>query len=101
MEYTTTNANDGFVVFSEAYYKNGWIATIDEVETSIFETDYMLRGLKVPKGTHTIQFTFDPPVVKKGGTIMLVSSIILLLFMIGGIYMNFKNRDQYTAIEEA
>lgn len=101
MEYETTNSSDGFVVFSEAYYKNGWIATIDGAETPILEADYMLRGLRVPKGTHTIQFTFDPPVVKKGGTIMLVSSILLLLFAIGGVYMNFKDRDQHTASEEA
>lgn len=101
MEYETTNSSDGFVVFSEAYYKNGWIATIDGAETPILEADYMLRGLRVPKGTHTIQFTFDPPIVKKGGMIMLISSVLLLLFAIGGLYMNFKNRDQHTASEEA
>lgn len=101
MEYESTNSSDGFVVFSEAYYKNGWIATIDGAEAPILEVDYMLRGLRVPKGTHTIQFTFDPPIVKKGGMIMLMSSIILLLFAIGGLYMNFKNRDQQTASEEA
>lgn len=101
MEYTATNTSDGFVVFSEAYYKNGWVATIDGVEASIFEADYMLRGLRVPQGTHKIQFTFDPPVVKKGGMIMLISFIILILFVIGGMYMSFKNEDQQTAIEEA
>ncbi|MEP0265154.1 YfhO family protein [Dokdonia sp.] len=101
MEYTTANTSDGFVVFSEAYYKNGWKATIDGTEASIFEADYMLRGLRVPKGEHKIQFTFDPPVVKKGGMIMLISFIILILFVIGGMYMSFKNQDQQTAIEEA
>ena len=45
MEYESTNSSDGFVVFSEAYYKNGWIATIDGAEAPILEVDYMLRGL--------------------------------------------------------
>lgn len=101
MTYKATNTQDGFAVFSEAYYKNGWIATIDGQETSIIETNYMLRGLKVPKGTHDIQFTFDPPVVKKGSMITLSSSIILLLIVFGGVFMSFRKKDQNVTEEEA
>ncbi|SNS36175.1 YfhO family protein [Dokdonia pacifica] len=101
MSYKATNSQDGFAVFSEAFYKNGWVATIDGQETPIVETNYMLRGLKVPKGTHDIQFTFDPPVVKKGSMITLSSSIILLLIVFGGFYMSFRKRDQDVTEDEA
>ncbi|WP_299217636.1 YfhO family protein [uncultured Dokdonia sp.] len=101
LTYTTTNAQDGFAVFSEAYYKNGWIATIDGQEAPIIETNYMLRGLKIPKGTHEIEFTFDPPVVKTGSMITLSSSILLFLLIIGGVYMSFKKKDEDVTEAEA
>ncbi|MFC4635822.1 YfhO family protein [Dokdonia ponticola] len=94
LTYTATNSQDGFAVFSEAYYKNGWVATIDGQEAPIIETNYMLRGLKVPKGTHDIQFTFDPPVIKKGSMITLISSILLLLLIVGGVYLSYKKKNQ-------
>ena len=43
-------SEDGFAVFSEAYYKNGWNATIDGVEVEHYNVDYVLRGLEIPKG---------------------------------------------------
>ena len=86
LKYASTNLNDGFAVFSEMYYKNGWIATIDGKESPIFRVNYALRGLQVPSGKHIIEFKFDPQVVKTGSTIVLFSSIGMLLLLIGGIY---------------
>ncbi|MNL74586.1 hypothetical protein D3C87_2002440 [compost metagenome] len=42
--------------------------------------------MEVPGGKHTIEFKFEPQVVKTGGTITLASSIGMLLLLIGGIY---------------
>lgn len=94
LKYTSNNANDGFAVFSEVYYKDGWKATIDGKETSIFRVDYTLRGVAVPKGKHTIEFKFEPQVVKTGSTIALFSSIGMVLLIIGGIYFEKKNKKQ-------
>ncbi|MDI1317101.1 YfhO family protein [Flavobacterium sp.] len=88
--YTSNNTNDGYAVFSEIYYKNGWIATIDGKESKIDKVDYTLRGMDIPKGKHTIEFKFEPQVVKTGSTIALISFIIMVLVIIGGIY--FDNR---------
>lgn len=88
--YTSNNANDGFAVFSEIYYKDGWKATIDGKATLIDKVDYTLRGLQIQKGKHTIEFKFDPQVVKTGSTIALFSSIVMLLVIIGGIYFDNK-----------
>ncbi|MNR09877.1 hypothetical protein D3C85_1260990 [compost metagenome] len=46
--------------------------------------------MEVPGGKHTIEFKFEPQVVKTGGTITLASSIGMLLLLIGGIY--FENK---------
>jgi uncharacterized membrane protein YfhO len=74
------------------YYKNGWNATIDGKEAEVVRVDYALRGLNIPAGKHTIEFKFEPQVVKTGSTIALVSSIGIMLLLIGGIYFEKKKK---------
>ena len=93
LKYTSNNSKEGFAVFSEMYYKNGWTATIDGKESPIYNVNYVLRGLQVPAGKHTIEFKFDPEVIKTGSTIALMSSIGMILLVIGGLYFeNKKNK---------
>ena len=93
LKYTSNNSNEGFAVFSEMYYKNGWKATIDGKDVEILNVDYVLRALQVPAGKHTIEFKFEPQVVKTGSTIALMSSIGMILLVIGGLYFeNKKNK---------
>ena len=81
--YKTKNNEDGFAVFSEAYYKNGWNVTIDGIEVEHYNVDYVLRGLEIPKGEHTVVFSFNPAVVATGSNIALGSTILLLLLILG------------------
>ena len=81
--YESTSTADGFAVFSEAYYKHGWVATIDGVEVEHFNVDYVLRGLEIPKGSHTIVFNFNPTVVTTGSTIALMSTLLLGILILG------------------
>ena len=78
LKYTSNNPNNGFAVFSEMYYKNGWNAYIDGKLTEHYRVDYALRGLPVPAGKHTIEFKFEPQVVKTGSMISLISFIGIL-----------------------
>ena len=90
LKYTSINANEGLAVFSEMYYKNGWNAYIDGKNVEHLQANYVLRALLIPAGKHTVEFKFEPQVVKTGSTIALVSSIGMLLLLIGGIY--FENK---------
>lgn len=90
IKYTSNNPNDGFAVFSEMYYANGWNAYIDGNEKPHYKVNYALRGLQIPKGNHTIEFKFEPKVVKTGSKIALASSVILFLLIIGGLFYQFK-----------
>lgn len=51
----TNNSREGFLVLSDAFYPT-WHSSIDGKETPIFLTDYVLRGIFVPKGNHTVVF---------------------------------------------
>lgn len=90
--YETENPNDGLVVFSEIYYPHGWKAMLNGKEVPHFRVDYTLRALEVPKGYNKIEFVFEPKVVKTGSTITLATSVLFILLIIGGIFLNRKKR---------
>lgn len=92
IKYKSENEKDGLAVFSEMYYKNGWNAYIDGKLTDHFPVDYVLRAMEIPGGKHTIEFKFEPQVIKTGGTITLISSIGMLLLLAGGIYFESRKR---------
>lgn len=90
LKYTSNNKNEGFAVFSEMYYKNGWNAFIDGKSSDYLKVDYTLRGMNIPAGKHTIEFKFEPQVVKTGSTIALISSFGMILLIGFGIYSERK-----------
>ena len=90
LKYVSNNANNGLAVFSEMYYGKGWNAYIDGKNVDHIRVDYVLRGLNIPAGKHTIEFKFEPQVIKTGSTITLISSIGMLLLLAGGIYFERK-----------
>jgi hypothetical protein len=90
LKYTSENSGNGLAVFSEIYYENGWNAYIDGEKTNHFPVNYVLRGMRVPAGKHTIEFKFEPQVIQTGSTITLISFIGMLLLLIGGIYFERK-----------
>jgi hypothetical protein len=92
IKYTSENTNEGVAVFSEVYYPNGWNAYIDETKTEHFPADYVLRAMKIPSGKHTIEFRFEPNVVKTGSLIALSSAIGMLLLLVGGIYYESRKK---------
>ncbi|MDT7827065.1 YfhO family protein [Pricia sp. S334] len=87
--YTSNNTQKGVAVFSEMYYANGWNAYIDGRKKDHFRVDYTLRALEVPAGEHTIEFKFEPEVIKIGSKITLASSIVFILILLGGVWFKF------------
>ena len=94
LKYTSINSNDGLAVFSEMYYKNGWNAYVDGNKVEHLRVNYVLRALPIPAGKHTIEFKFEPEVVKTGSTIALLSSIGMVLLLVAGIYFERKKGTQ-------
>lgn len=92
--YKSTSAKENFAVFSEIYYQPGWVATVDGKEAPHVRANYVLRAMRVPAGTHTIEFTFAPQSFYLGEKVSMVSSGLLLLFFFGMVYMEWKKKQQ-------
>lgn len=92
LKYQSNNVNDGFAVFSEIYYADGWNAYIDGNLTPHHRVNYVLRALQIPKGKHTIEFKFEPKVIETGSKIALASSILLGLLIVGGLFFKFRSQ---------
>jgi uncharacterized membrane protein YfhO len=99
--YTTESASNQFAVFSEIYYPAGWNAYIDGNKTDHFKVNYLLRGMPVPAGKHTITFKFEPSVYFTSYTLALIGNIILYLMLVAAIvYAIIKYRKDGLTVSE-
>ncbi|SFU72259.1 YfhO family protein [Pontibacter akesuensis] len=92
LKYEYEAAQEGLAVFSEIYYADGWQAYLDGEPVDHIRANYVLRAMEVPAGKHTIEFRFAPKSYTLGNTISLISSILLLLVVIGAIYYGVKKK---------
>lgn len=91
--YSYSAPSNQFAVFSEVYYKSGWKAFVDGKEMPIVKTDYVLRGLALPAGQHQVIFKFEPESYMKGKSLTTIFSILLVLLLAVGIFMEWRNRN--------
>ncbi len=92
LTYDFQARGDQLLVFSEMYYPHGWSVNIDKQKASVFPVNYVLRGLRVPAGKHTIEFTFDPPVILRGGMIRLITLLVFISVVTLFGYQRFKEK---------
>jgi hypothetical protein len=91
LELEAASATEGILVLSEVFYP-GWKAYVDGAETEILRTDYNLRGIAFPGGSHHVEFRFTPPPFVTGAWITGAALVVCL----GGLAMPSlrKKRDQ-------
>jgi hypothetical protein len=80
--YESDSKDPQFAVFSEIYYPKGWNAYVDG--------NLLLRGMPVPAGKHKIEFKFEPKTYYTANSIAMVGSILVLLTVGIGVWMEFK-----------
>ena len=101
LHYEFYTQDGGAAVFSEVYYPKGWKAWIEregeygEVidgryhptaqaeEVDIFRANWILRGVIIPEGEGTLIMRFEPQSYVVGENISRVSSILLILLLLG------------------
>ena len=90
IQYESSSTANQFAVFSEIYYNRGWKAYIDDKESTIIQTNYVLRGLAIPAGKHQIRFEFKPASYYESKKAATVSSALIWLLLIAAVASSFK-----------
>jgi hypothetical protein len=94
LKYETNANSEQLAVFSEIYYKDGWDAFIDGEKVDYARADYILRAMKIPAGKHVVEFRFEPSSYFVGKTVSLISSVLVLLLLIGVGYWTLKGKEE-------
>ena len=89
--YQSETSAEEFAVFSEIYYPKGWNAYIDGQLKEHASVNYVLRGLAIPAGKHKIEFKFEPVTYTNGNNIATIGSILLIITIGTGLFLNKKN----------
>jgi len=84
--YKSSSRSDKLAVFSEVFYDKGWNAYINGKYVDHFRVNYILRGLVIPAGDNEIVFEFKPKNLSAFQTISLLSSLIIILLFVVGVF---------------
>ena len=69
----------------------GWKAYLDGKETEILNANYTFRAIMVPKGEHSVEFSYQPESFRIGGLTSLAGFSGLILVLI----FNFRLKSRY------
>jgi uncharacterized membrane protein YfhO len=64
------------LVLTDVHYP-GWKAWVDGRRAPIERVNYLLRGVALPAGSHTIEFTYAPASWRAGWIVSLLASIVV------------------------
>jgi hypothetical protein len=96
LTYSSNAASDQLAVFSEIFYENGWNAYVDGELKPHARANYILRSMVVPAGEHTIEFKFEPESYIVGEKLSMAGSVLMLLFLLGGIVVDGRKQKGLT-----
>ena len=82
LKYEYCADDTALCVFSEIYYPEGWSAYIDGKKAEYFAVDYILRGMELPAGEHTVEWRFKAPKWGMATAVTGVASWLILLALV-------------------
>ena len=86
LKYDYSAAEESFAVFSEIFYDKGWSVTIDGKSAEAIRVDYILRGMELPAGRHTVEWHFRAPNWGVVNCVTALCSALVVAFLIFALY---------------
>ena len=90
LKYHYTASEPVFAVFSEIFYNKGWSVTIDGAPADALRVDYILRGMELPAGEHTVEWSFRAPHWGFVNIVTVLCSLLVLAALGLAVYKNKK-----------
>jgi hypothetical protein len=72
------------LVLTDVHYP-GWKATVDGRDTAVERVDYLLRGVVVPPGEHTVELRYEPASWRAGWLISLAGALAIGGLAVAGL----------------
>ena len=91
LTYISHAQSPQLAIFSEIYYDAGWNVYIDGLASEYIRADYLLRAMVIPAGDHKIEWKFEPSSYFIGKKITFISSLLLIILLIGILIWEFKS----------
>jgi uncharacterized membrane protein YfhO len=66
-------------------YDSNWRATVDGRQVRVFPANYLIQGVRVPAGRHTVVLSYDDPAVGYG---LLGSALSLLAVGVAAAFLS-------------
>jgi hypothetical protein len=92
LTYQINATSPGLVVFSEIYYPEGWIAEINGEPASIIRSNYLLRGIEVPRGESVVTMRFHPASYYNTKIFVVVFQYLIVIVLLFALLLPFLKR---------
>jgi len=96
LTYDFSSSEMQMVVFSEIHYDAGWQAYLNDEPVDHIRVNYLLRGMKVPAGEHTIVFRVNAKSFVSSARVSTIASILVLLMAAFALFKTWKGRRSET-----
>jgi hypothetical protein len=83
VQIRVTSTRPGALVLDDSYAP-GWSATVDGRPARVYRVDYVLRGVPVGAGAHTVIFTYEPTSWRVGWIVSVLGAVIVFAALLGG-----------------
>ena len=81
IEINCQSETGGLLVLSEIYYKPGWKAFVNGLETKIYQTNHVLRSVYIPAGNSEVLFEYDKSSWEEARILSRISLLIVFMFI--------------------
>jgi uncharacterized membrane protein YfhO len=72
------------LVLTDNYFP-GWNVTVDGRGAEVHRVNYLLRGVRLPPGRHSVVFTYEPASWRAGWIISATTAMLLLASVLLGL----------------
>jgi len=101
LRYEYSTPAEAVAVFSEIYYDKGWTATIDGEEAPAFRADYVLRAMRLPAGTHVVEWRFRAPGWRAAEAVTGICSVVILVSAAAAVVLAVRRKRRGNGRQEA
>jgi hypothetical protein len=89
----TAAAAPALLVLSDVW-DPGWNATVDGAPAPIYLADHVMRAVPVPAGEHAVEMRYDPPSLRFGLAVTLLTIVLVAAISIGLLFRERRHRAQ-------